>query len=129
MIFADGIEHLDKRCLPSFVYLGFYVGSTKYPEEHDACKTCSKRADVDRQHIHPIRDDPLDQQRDDHTDPSDDGAGCFPAKSGLFLNRCDRSFIKVHQRCHSCKEDCGEEEDGDQPSARHGTDQMRQEDE
>ena len=59
---------------------------------------------------------------------SNDAAGCFPAKSGLFLDRCDRGLIKVHQRCHSCKEDCGEEEDGDQPSARHGTDQVRQED-
>ena len=53
-VFADGIEHLDKRCLPSFVYLGFHVGSSKYPEEHDTCKACAKWADVDGQHIHPV---------------------------------------------------------------------------
>ena len=53
------------------VDLLFYIFFAEDPEEHNACQTCTKRADVNGQYIHPVGDNALDQQRSYNADHGD----------------------------------------------------------
>ena len=41
----------------------FHIAPAENPEEHDPCKSCAERTDIDGKHIHPVRNNALDQQR------------------------------------------------------------------
>ena len=128
-IFTHRVKIFREWFLAAFVDLTFHIAPAEDPEEHDPCKSCAERTDIDGKHIHPVRNNALDQQRSYNADHGDHHAGRNPAKTCFFLNCGNRSFIKVHKRGHACKEYSYEKDDGNDPSARHGFDQVRQVDE
>ena len=60
-VFANWEEQPAKRLFTAGVDLLFYIFFAEDPEEHNACQTCTKRADVNGQYIHPVGDNALDQ--------------------------------------------------------------------
>lgn len=108
------------------VDLLIHISFAEDPEEHNACQTCTKRADVNGQYIHPVGDNALDQQGNDDADGCDNETGCFSSETGFLLNGGDRSLIKVHQRGHTGQKDGSKEDNSNYSSAGHGFDQMRQ---
>ena len=118
-IFTHRVKIFREWFRTAFVDLAFHIAPAEDPEEHDPCKSCAERTDIDGKHIHPVRNNALDQQRSYNADHGDHHAGGNPAKTCFFLNCGNRSFIKVHKRGHACKEHSYEKDDGNDPSARH----------
>ena len=110
-IFTHRIKIFCEWFFTALVDLALYIVPAKYPEEHDSCKSCAKRADIDRKYIHPVRDDALDQKRNYDSDSCDHHTGRDTAKACFFLNRGDGGLIKVHKGSHACKENGYEERD------------------
>ena len=128
-IFADRIIQIREFAASSLVYLGLHILLSADPEEHDSGKAGAERANVDRQNIHPLGYNALDQKRYDHTDNPDHTAGCYSSEMKFFLYRCNRCFVQVNQRGKAGKKDSDKENDCDQRATRHRLYQIRKENE
>ena len=51
--FTKRIEPAANGFFTTFINIFFHKFFTKYPEEHDRCKTCSQRTNINRKNIHP----------------------------------------------------------------------------
>ena len=115
--------------LSTLVDFIFHILLSEHPEQHDSGQACAQGADVDGQQVHPVGDDTLDEQGYHGADAGDDAAGRNSGKSGLFLHCGNGGFVEIHQRGHAGQKYRGEENNRDEPAARHGTDKMGQENE
>ena len=67
-IFTHRVKIFRKWFFAAFVDLVLHIFFAKYPEEHDPCKSCPKRTDIDGKHIHPVRNNALDKKRNHNAD-------------------------------------------------------------
>ena len=74
-IFTDRYILVCKFFVAAKVDLLLDIVLSIYPEEHDTGETCTKRADVDGQDIHPVGYDSLNTDRYNYADHANDKAG------------------------------------------------------
>lgn len=67
-IFTHRIKIFREWFLAAFADLAFHIAPAEDPEEHDPCKSCAERTDIDGKHIHPIRNNALDKKRNHNAD-------------------------------------------------------------
>ena len=67
-IFTHRVKIFREWFLTTFVDLAFHIAPAEDPEEHDPCKSCAERTDIDGKHIHPVRNNALDKKRNHNAD-------------------------------------------------------------
>ena len=127
--FGHGFEPAPNGFHASLLHLLSHELFAVHPVEHDAGKTCAKRADIDGDKVHPPLDDALNADRNNGADCRNDQNGARTGKPELFLNGCGGRFIEVNQRGHAREEYADKEYNDNQAAARHGLEQRGQENE
>ena len=84
------------------------------PEEHDASQSSTEGADVDGDHVHPLRGPGLDQQSDHQADHVGDDNSGDAAQLNLLLQECNGGLIQVDDGGDTGKQNSNEEEDADE---------------
>ena len=74
-IFTDRYILVCKFFVAAKVDLFFHIVLAIYPKEHDTGETCTKRADVDGQDIHPVGYDSLNTDGHNHADDTNEKPG------------------------------------------------------
>ena len=132
----DAVDILGKRIEPAadglleavvdFVEDEFLTGN---PEEHDTSQQSAERADVDRDDVHPLGGDLLDEDCNHAANDKDDGSSRNALDLQVILQGCDRSFIQVDDGAEAGEQNADEEDDADDPAAGHTVEDIDQPDE
>jgi len=117
-IFAEGVEPLHNgfgiallnRCQCGVLFHD--------PEVHEGGGEGAQRAQVDGNHVHPLRGPGLNEQGDDDAQTMDDGGGGDAAHVQLFLQEGHRCLKQVDDGADACEENSHEEENADDSGER-----------
>lgn len=128
-VFAEGIEPSSNLLIGTQTGLLFCELLSSDPEEHDAGQQSAQRADVNGDHVHPLRGDGLNADGHDAAENMDGGHSGHTLHVELLLQEGHGSLVQVDDGADACKHDAHEEDDAHNPSAGHAVEHVDEIDE